>query len=487
TQTVVTGAGYGGIRAAGADTNFENFLESPVTQIAGQVTDAATGNPISGASVGIGAGATATTDINGLYTLSGVAPGTYSVTAAASGYNSSTQPATVSTGVSASASFSLTSASGGNQTYIAQDTFSRGNQSGWGTASNGASWSSGSGLSISGNEGTVSNSAASQFETLGTATTGDGNGLVRFSVASTKDTAGILLRGQSSSSGLLARYDGAGNLQLMIKTGGSWTGVAKTPVTVNAGSFYWLRFLVQGTSVSMKLWPSGTQEPSAWTWTGTNSAVSGPGTMGLYAWAGSGTPVSFDSFSVASLAPPPPVLGAALTVTPQSGQAPLQVTADASASTPGAYPISTYSFNFGDGTTVGPQAAATATHTYTSNGTYTVTVTVTDTSGATSVASATAAVQSAPPSAALSVTPSSGTAPLAVTADASASTPGTNPISTYSFNFGDGTSTGAQTAATAPHTYATGGSFTVTVTVTATDGTSSTATAVVSVTSSTIA
>jgi parallel beta-helix repeat protein len=69
---------------------------------------------------------------------------------------------------------------------------------------------------------------------------------------------------------------------------------------------------------------------------------------------------------------------AALTVSPSSGTAPLAVTADASGSTAGSSPISSYSFDFGDGTTVGPQAGATASHTYQNPGTYTVTVTVTD-------------------------------------------------------------------------------------------------------------
>jgi parallel beta-helix repeat protein len=69
---------------------------------------------------------------------------------------------------------------------------------------------------------------------------------------------------------------------------------------------------------------------------------------------------------------------AALSVSPASGMAPLQVTADASGSAAGSSPISSYSFNFGDGATVGPQSGATATHTYQSAGSYTVTVTATD-------------------------------------------------------------------------------------------------------------
>jgi parallel beta-helix repeat protein len=83
---------------------------------------------------------------------------------------------------------------------------------------------------------------------------------------------------------------------------------------------------------------------------------------------------------------------AALSVSPASGTAPLQVTADASGSTAGSAPISSYSFNFGDGTTVGPQSGATANHTYQSAGSYTVTVTATDGNNLTSQATKTVTV-----------------------------------------------------------------------------------------------
>ena len=52
------------------------------------------------------------------------------------------------------------------------------------------------------------------------------------------------------------------------------------------------------------------------------------------------------------------------------------------------WPIATYTFDFGDGTIVGPRTGATATHTYQRAGTFTVTVTVTDTSGLSSTATA---------------------------------------------------------------------------------------------------
>jgi len=86
---------------------------------------------------------------------------------------------------------------------------------------------------------------------------------------------------------------------------------------------------------------------------------------------------------------------AALSVSPSTGTAPVAVTADASGSTAGSSPISTYAFNFGDGTTVGPQVGATAAHTYTAAGSYTVTVTVTDGNNLTSQASKTVTVSAA--------------------------------------------------------------------------------------------
>ena len=92
--------------------------------------------------------------------------------------------------------------------------------------------------------------------------------------------------------------------------------------------------------------------------------------------------------------------------------------------------------------------------------------------------SQTISITDQPPVARLTVTPTSGVFPFAVTADASASTDtDITPISRYQFNFGDGTSLAAQTTATATHTYTTAGTFTVTVTVRDSANLTSTATA----------
>jgi parallel beta-helix repeat protein len=172
---------------------------------------------------------------------------------------------------------------------------------------------------------------------------------------------------------------------------------------------------------------------------------------------------------------------AKLAVSPATGSTPLAVTADASASTPGTVPISSYSFDFGDGTTIGPQPGAVATHTYTTAGAYTVTVTVTDANGLTSTTTQSVTVQQGP-TAHLTVSPTSGTVPLPVTADASASTAGNSPITSYTFDFGDGLTVGPQAGATANHTYAAAGVYTVAVTVTDANGLTSKATQTVTVT-----
>ena len=86
-----------------------------------------------------------------------------------------------------------------------------------------------------------------------------------------------------------------------------------------------------------------------------------------------------------------------------------------------------------------------------------------------------------PPLATLSVTPTTGTAPLTVTASAAGSSDtDPTPIASYTFDFGDGTVV-SNAAPTATHAYTAIGTFTVTVTVKDTAALAGTATQKVTV------
>ena len=184
--------------------------------------------------------------------------------------------------------------------------------------------------------------------------------------------------------------------------------------------------------------------------------------------------------TVLSPANQPPV--ARLVLSPTRGLVPLLVNANGSGSSdPEGGRIASYRFDFGDGAVVGPQPGATAAHTYSSAGQFVVTLTVADSVGATGTATARDTVLSPtnqPPVAGLVLSPTSGPAPLAVTANGSGSSdPEGGRIASYRFDFGDGTVVGPQPVATAAHTYSAAGQFVVTLTVADSVGATGTATA----------
>ena len=167
------------------------------------------------------------------------------------------------------------------------------------------------------------------------------------------------------------------------------------------------------------------------------------------------------------------------------GDAPLAVSFDGSGSHDNEEPISSYLWNFGDGspTTTG----STATHSYTVAGTYSAALTVTDSQGATNTTSTPViitgqTVENQAPTARLTASTTSGTAPLQVVFDGSTSTDPENSTLTYSWNFGDGSSAQGNTTT---HTYTSTGIFTATLTVTDDIGAASSTTTTITTTDET--
>ncbi|MEJ2453850.1 MAG: S8 family serine peptidase [Candidatus Thiodiazotropha sp.] len=169
---------------------------------------------------------------------------------------------------------------------------------------------------------------------------------------------------------------------------------------------------------------------------------------------------------------------ASFSMSPASGVVPLQVSFDAGASSDRDGTLTSYAWSFGDGQN---GSGSTIGHTYTSAGSYTVTLTVTDNAGATGSRTATLTASipaNQAPTAAITATPASGTAPLQVAFDGSASSDADGSITAYDWAFGDGQSgNGAVTS----HTYSTAGSYTATLTVTDNEGGSDTASTTISV------
>lgn len=181
---------------------------------------------------------------------------------------------------------------------LAQDTFQRGNQAFWGKASDGQTWggdaNTSSVFSIKNNTGQLSNGGASYSAVLGPTAT---NAQVLFtgSISTFNNTnLGAALRWTDGNNWYKAYIDGT-SLVLQKKVNGSTTILQTASFAATAGTSYTLRFSVIGSTLSAKVWKTGTTEPANWMVTATDSTFSS-GYCGLRILDQSGAVATITSF-----------------------------------------------------------------------------------------------------------------------------------------------------------------------------------------------
>jgi PKD repeat protein len=174
----------------------------------------------------------------------------------------------------------------------------------------------------------------------------------------------------------------------------------------------------------------------------------------------------------------PPTAG--FTISAQSGQVPLTINFSTVPSTDEDGVIAMFEWDFGDGTS---GAGKSVSHTYNAAGTFVVMLRVTDDRGDSATARKTIYVlpgEPPGPTASFAASPSSGTSPLRVTFNASASTYENGTISWYEWDFGDGAIGYGRTVS---HMFFSTGSqtYTITLTVRGSDGKTGTASGTITV------
>ncbi|MBN2362434.1 MAG: PKD domain-containing protein [Deltaproteobacteria bacterium] len=177
--------------------------------------------------------------------------------------------------------------------------------------------------------------------------------------------------------------------------------------------------------------------------------------------------------------PEPPV--ASLTCTPTSGNAPLDVSCDGTASSDPNGDIAHYYFSL-DGAAETDEADGLIDYPALAAGNHTVALRVADSGGRSDTASASIQVTTPgnqAPTAQISASPLSGQAPLTVSFDGSASSDPDGSIAAWDWNFADGSSHG--TSAALEHVFAADGSYNVVLTVTDDGSAPLTGTAVVTI------
>ena len=189
---------------------------------------------------------------------------------------------------------------------LGQDNFQRPNQTHWGTASDGQTWGADannlSNFSINNNTGQITGSGSNGATYSGVLgpTASDAEVVVAGSISSFgTNTFGAALRWSSSNNFYKAYITGT-NLVISKKVNGTVTKLKSVAFTAKAGTSYTIDFSVVGTTLSAKVWQTGTTPPSSWMVTTTDSSLSS-GNCGIVVFLQKNINADFTSFLATQL------------------------------------------------------------------------------------------------------------------------------------------------------------------------------------------
>lgn len=190
------------------------------------------------------------------------------------------------------------------------DTFVRANQSGWGTASDGETWTLyGTGTaSIASNEGVLISTGIDSNMQLGTQTAADADVRCRIAIGNSGDTCAIQARftgvagsGTNTTTYKLLFYTGAIHINKSIS--GTITNLANSTFTMTPGTFYQFRLTLSGSTIQGKVWQDGTTEPTSYQMTVSDTSIVAAGGIAVLAKTVTGSSgVQFDHLSFTSAA-----------------------------------------------------------------------------------------------------------------------------------------------------------------------------------------
>jgi hypothetical protein len=195
-------------------------------------------------------------------------------------------------------------------TVLNSDTFIRANQVGFGTGSDGNTWTQRRGTMASGitsNEGTASGQTATwNYWTYGATTVQDCAIQTREIPEATSDLVGVVARWQSGTLHYYYADMRGGNTIEIGLFDGAFHTLASAAFAFVAGTAYQILLQAVGSQLKAVAWLDGTQQPGAFAVSIVDTTIAVAGGFGIGCQLGAAGTIQFDHFSASTPPTPPP-------------------------------------------------------------------------------------------------------------------------------------------------------------------------------------